>query len=89
MNPLIYSSLLFILPPILLENMEPYLITILLLLNTSFSCIFWCDSVPNTLYHRIDGVLGKLSLLVTTMYMLFLKSKRRRGYRTMRKKKFI
>jgi hypothetical protein len=73
-NPLIYSSWLFILPPILLENIQPYLITSLLLSNTLFSCLFWYDSLPNTLYHLIDGVLGKLSMVVTAMYMLFFKS---------------
>jgi len=73
-NPLVFSSWLFVLPPILLENIQPYLITLLLVLNTLFSCLFWYDSVPNTVYHIIDGVLGKLSMTVTVMYMLCFKS---------------
>jgi hypothetical protein len=55
------------------KNMIEYLLSCLLVVNLSCSALFWyCPDIGCTM-HYLDGYFGRLSLLLFTVYMLFLK----------------
>jgi Ca2+/Na+ antiporter len=55
------------------KNMMESLLSCLLIVNLTCSALFWyCPDIGSTM-HYLDGYFGRLSLLLFTVYMLFLK----------------
>ena len=70
---------LFLLFPIIIflynknkTNWETIL-ALLLLINIIISFLFWTISIENSLIHFYDGILAKISYILFTIYILFIK----------------
>jgi hypothetical protein len=46
----------------------------MLLCNYIFSVLFWWDGRPNTIIHRIDAFLARLSIVSFSSYILFFRN---------------
>lgn len=49
-------------------------LSILILSNILASIFFWKDAVKNGFFHKIDGILARITFIVTFGYILFFKT---------------
>jgi hypothetical protein len=50
-----------------------YILALLLLTNIFLSFLFWSNPIENSLIHFYDGIFAKISYLLFTIYILFIK----------------
>ena len=67
---LVLSSFLLLLNFVLIRNT---LLSTLLLANFATSIAFWMNPIQKSFLHTVDSFFAKLSLLVFTAYMMFIK----------------
>ena len=78
-NYYLVASTLFLLFPFIIfsikkdaNNYERFL-ALLLFINIVVSFSFWLNPVQNSLIHFYDGVFGKISYVLFSVYILFIK----------------
>lgn len=76
---LVGSSCFFLIPVIYFlvqlrfSNIMEIVLASLLLLNLSFSIAFWCDAINGGTMHIIDAIFGRISVLLFSVYIFFIK----------------
>lgn len=70
MNPTIITSLFFSLP-IFLFNPNTY-ISCLLYMTTTSSILFWSNPVKNSIIHKIDACIARLTIATFIFYKIYL-----------------
>jgi hypothetical protein len=49
------------------------ILSFLLLTNIFLSFLFWCNPIEKSVIHFYDGILAKISYILFTIYILFIK----------------
>jgi len=71
---------MFLLFPIIIfiqndkKNIYETILACLLVINIILSFLFWTNPIENNLIHFYDGICGKISYIVFSIYILFLKN---------------
>jgi predicted membrane channel-forming protein YqfA (hemolysin III family) len=74
---LFVTSLLMLLPLTFLNKfhitIEETILAGFLLLSSSLSSAFWINPVPKSTIHYYDGIFAKISIILFSIYVLFIK----------------
>ena len=73
------KSTLFLLFPLIIfifnkKNNYEIFLSLLLLTNIILSFLFWSNPVKNNIIHFYDGLFGKISFLIFSIYIIFIKN---------------
>jgi hypothetical protein len=55
------------------NNLYETLLALLLFINILLSSLFWSNPIQNSVIHFYDGIFGKISYFLFTIYILFVK----------------
>lgn len=72
-------STLFLLIPLYIfmtntdKNMYEVILVLFLTINVIVSFIFWMNPVQHSRIHYYDGIFGKITFVMVTIYVLFIK----------------
>jgi hypothetical protein len=55
------------------NNLYETLLALLLFINIILSSLFWTNPIQNSVIHFYDGIFGKISFFLFTIYILFVK----------------
>ena len=55
------------------NNLYETLLALLLYINIILSSLFWTNPIQNSVIHFYDGIFGKISFFLFTIYILFVK----------------
>lgn len=77
-NNILSLSTLFLLFPIFCinnnkKNFYEIILKLLLSINVILSFLFWINPIKNSLIHFYDGIFAKISFIVFSMYIIFIK----------------
>ena len=72
------TSIAFVALPALWINTKPrprieWVLFFILVINGLVSFLFWGDPVPHSDIHVLDGLLGRVSMFLFSVYLLFIK----------------